>query len=315
MGMHNSHARYVCKYCNYCTDRRNLYQQHEKSHFSQGEEPSLADGRINVAKSRIRCPKCPYHCSAEHLLSSHMKMHESDQRYVCSICKFSTANCYAFNEHLEFHKAHPNMPSQQSETDKHNDNESVPEDEKYDENESDDEYSCDLCSFSTTSIDDMRLHESQHEGFDEKISCPYCSFTCIKEDDIKQHVIVHQSAKSETATDDERKEMTKMAPEDLSIKRSDPSSLLQNPDEGNHVRTAKSDISSASVNIERRSDDNDQKFQVTVDHVESSLPAMTDPPHDSYTCQYCERQFKDKSLMQAHEKQHLQGYENLEAVQ
>lgn len=321
MGLHHSHPRYLCKYCGYSTDRRNLYQQHEKSHISQGEEAIPADGKMNT-KSRIRCPKCPYHCSAEHLLSSHMKMHESDQRYVCDYCKFCTSNYYVFHEHLEIH----NEASQKPETDERND-ESATGEEKYDENESDDEYSCDLCSFSTTSIDEMRLHESQHEGLDDEISCPYCSFTCTKETDIKQHVTVHQCGKAESATDSQ--EIEKVAPEDLTLNQNNtsPSQPLNNvnddvpPDAGSKFTpiTAKSDGMSMSAtnptNMEVDSpQDDDQKRQTTVNHV-LSTPVMTNSSHDTYTCQYCERNFKDKNQMQMHEKQHLKGYENLEAVQ
>ena len=326
MGLHHSHTRYLCKYCNYSTDRRNLYQQHEKSHFAQGEEPPPADNKMN-AKSRFRCPKCPYHCSTEHLLGSHMKMHETDQRYVCECCKFSTSNYYTFHEHLEIHNAHMNMASQQPETDKHNNENNTREEEKYDENESDDEYSCDLCLFSTTSIDEMRLHESQHEGLDEKISCPYCSFTCTKESDIKEHVVIHQSDKVD-ATD--CPEAENIVPVELSLNQKDPSPS-QTPDNDNSAlsdagseftpSTAKSDGMSksatnlANMEVNSLQNNDDQKAHTTVNHVLSDPAMINSSIDDSYTCQYCERNFKDRNQMQMHEKQHLNGYENLEAVQ
>ncbi|XP_014785266.1 uncharacterized protein LOC106879997 [Octopus bimaculoides] len=342
LGLHRNPARYKCSQCSYSVSRWNLLQQHERTHLSENEGCNSVDAngvQMNTKtnqgtlKARLRCPKCPYHCYAQHLLETHMKMHEPGERCVCNYCDYSTENWEALQKHMEIHNGITNLlcstskldssTLEQAAGDEECDNENSLRRKYSSENECEDGYRCDQCPFTTPSLDILQQHESQHEDIDDSTSCSYCQFTCRKESEMEKHMTTHHYDQTYNEEEEEKEEGNRLG-------RTENKSEEHAAELGCRVsETSQNNDDCVNTKLESRSSPTENELKINEtgegspveeEEEEDSNNLIDDSPTSaksklgstSFECQYCDRGFDDETSMQEHEKHHYKAYDSIQ---
>lgn len=284
VGLHSGTGKFQCEKCSYNSDRWSLVCQHKRIHQEQELKESTLDS--SAAKRRLRCPKCPYHGPSKQLLDQHMEMHSAKPLQENSNDGFAHAD------------------NTEENTDAMVDLQAEAMDEAstaVDEEAAIKGLRCHKCPFSTSSKDDLSHHLKQHSGCGTLV-CPYCDFSCATEDSLLSHVQVHfPSAPIDRET---LWQMMACHRKDASAGKS---SCTKTPSEASQKKGEVPKI----------------KDEPLEDIAEKLNPAPgkatpkvgTKDPHKTsegvaqktkvYVCQYCEREFEEKTQMIQHERQHI----------
>ncbi|CAG0887342.1 unnamed protein product [Cyprideis torosa] len=132
--LHGASKAFVCRYCNYATDRSGGLTNHERLHTQEGEgkmltrlqeapdvatrkrthEEAFVDeydsslnqeegGEILLGGRRRACTKCPYIASNKARMDKHLEYHGANKEFQCSQCDYSTDRKCRYSMHVKLH--------------------------------------------------------------------------------------------------------------------------------------------------------------------------------------------------------------------
>lgn len=307
--LHCIQAKYSCTECSYSINNLISLKEHTNLHQKEREliKASLTEGGV-----KHKCPKCPYSSSNKNLLVNHTSMHGSGRKHECNQCDFSSDTQAILQQHQKVHE------------DGYTDTDSLEElellmkrrtdvigpqlylstsnvqDMDSDSSDTNDpDHKCDKCPFSTPSKDELGSHSEHHQVRDKNM-CMYCTFSCTKEDELITHVQVHFPS---TTVDKDLVKLLKRQSHKRNISKSfnEAGDKIESNENGPGLKDGEPDSTTISE---------PSKGEVNSEGKQPIKP--TDVPKEVektkvYVCQYCEREFDEKTSMIQHEKQHLVG--------
>ncbi|XP_046340411.1 uncharacterized protein LOC124121458 [Haliotis rufescens] len=306
--LHRMRARYMCPECTYSVDRWNLLNQHLRLHQDTKKQQESEEHQ----QGQMKCPKCPYLSPSTEILESHLGMHGSENKFNCQFCDFSVETIIHLQQHVKVHEERSKSLMSPAKNGDHGSLYepqspdvvnpqlyfSSPDDTNLSEDSEEMELKCDRCPFSTTSKEELDRHDNQHNT-PNCLPCCYCDFSCSAEEELQDHIEVHFPG---TAVD---KEVIKSIITKHQLEKNN-NSLTEAP-AVKEVAKSPTETSTPDSTVEE-----EQKTQK--DSAEDSADARANLTSTSsrtkvYVCQYCEREFENKSLMMQHERQHLIGHQ------
>ena len=128
------------------------------------------------------CDKCSYCATTKKSLTRHMKTHESERSFQCSLCPLTAKTRETLKAHImcQHDKAKP--------------------------------YKCNQCDFQTAHSDSVKVHAAKHET-ERNFPCdfPDCRYAGKNEYYLKKHKITHNPNKKYSCNDCDYKTKTKSA--------------------------------------------------------------------------------------------------------
>ena len=299
--LHCIQAKYSCSECSYSINNHTSLNEHINLHQKEREliKASLTEGGV-----KHKCPKCPFSIPNKNLLVNHTSMHGSGRKHECSKCDFSCDAQTMLMLHSKVHddsytgsdsmeemehlmKRRPDMIGPQLYLSTSN----LADIDSDCSDSADPDHKCEKCPYSTPSKDELTSHD-EHHNVHSKNSCMYCTYSCSKEDELINHVQVHFPS---TTVD---RDLLKLLKRQGQSHKRNISKAFNDGEEGdNQVIRKDGEPDSTTINEPSKGEKKAVKLGEESETKEVEKTKV-------YVCQYCEREFDNKTTMLQHEKNH-----------